>query len=255
MSLKLGLLPVTYGADLLGKNGSHCPCLLPLPSCLSSEAVMLSQVFGNGDGIILLTHDGRTYPLRLLLTQSQHYLLPVDRPRETEAEHQALALVAHDVFKKMMHNLEAWFRDASSSTFIAGEQQPASALPQSTISAVSDPAEWDQSEAVNKPHQPAAGTSHLSRPSWDGHHYCGDEFAPDLSDDHLAYLKDFYKHVPEEYYSQLHVPVVTPSNFETFIAASEHHGQQWHLQERGMCCGRLSLAAHRSGLIFGFPAD
>ena len=69
----------TFAADVLGGEGSMCPALLSNPSLRKKKASLLLDYFDNGDGVMVVSDgaDGWHY-LRLLLTDSGHYLLPID---------------------------------------------------------------------------------------------------------------------------------------------------------------------------------
>ena len=69
----------SYRADVLGGDGSLCPALLSNPALRRQKAAILSDWFSNGDGVLVIqTEERECHFLRLLLTDSGHYLLPVD---------------------------------------------------------------------------------------------------------------------------------------------------------------------------------
>eukprot|EP00435_Cladocopium_sp_Y103_P070472 s308_g35.t1 len=74
--------PITYTADVLGGDGSFCPALVGNPALRQMNAVIFSNWFNNGDGLIMVgsqqdeTMHHRMF--RLLLTDSGHYMLPTD---------------------------------------------------------------------------------------------------------------------------------------------------------------------------------
>ena len=74
----------TFAADVLGGEGSMCPALLSNPSLRKKKASLLLDYFDNGDGVMVVSDgaDGWHY-LRLLLTDSGHYLLPIDHHSRT----------------------------------------------------------------------------------------------------------------------------------------------------------------------------
>ena len=87
-------VPVNFGngrgsftADVLGGEGSLCPALLSNPALRKLSSVIFTNFFDNGDGL-LACHaqdaESSSSPsewshFRLLLTDSGHYLLPVDQ--------------------------------------------------------------------------------------------------------------------------------------------------------------------------------
>ena len=90
----------SFSADVLGGEGSLCPALLSNPALRRQQASILTDWFSNGDGCLVvrsskLQENGHRKKdvdasewcyLRLLLTDSGHYLLPVDDPRELSKE-------------------------------------------------------------------------------------------------------------------------------------------------------------------------
>ena len=75
---------IAYKGDVLGGEGSLCPALVGNPTLRQQQAAMYADWFPNGDGLLaihreeLLGDDKKPILLRLLLTDSGHYLLPVD---------------------------------------------------------------------------------------------------------------------------------------------------------------------------------
>ena len=79
----------TFKADVLGGEGSLCPALLSNPALRRQRAAILSNWFANGDGALgVQTETGDLHVLRLLLTDSGHYLLPTDEKRSMPADDQ-----------------------------------------------------------------------------------------------------------------------------------------------------------------------
>eukprot|EP00438_Fugacium_kawagutii_P022015 Skav200851 [mRNA] locus=scaffold2484:58683:61535:+ [translate_table: standard] len=88
---------ITYKGDVLGGEGSLCPALVGNPTLRQQQAALFSDWFANGDGLLaihkqeLLEEDRKPILLRLLLTDSGHYLLPTDQdsadvPREAHEQ-------------------------------------------------------------------------------------------------------------------------------------------------------------------------
>ena len=89
---------------------------------------------------------------------------------------------------------------------------------------------------------------------WSEDRYDGDRFPTHWSEERARAAQVKYEAMPEEYYTSSGYPVVTPENFETFIAAHRDHPVRWDLQERCSGSGRLSAEAQKQ-LIVGFPVD
>ena len=76
-------MDAVYTADVIGNEGSLCPALVGNPALCAMKASLHSCWFENQDGL-LVTWDSRCkdkpkmYMFRVLLTDSGHYLLPLD---------------------------------------------------------------------------------------------------------------------------------------------------------------------------------
>ena len=86
MSIPIGLLGIrsaAYSADVIGGASSGCPGLIPLRTLLSNGCLISCGAFSNGDGSLAMKlkdkHGSPRYAAqRLLLTDSGHYLLPIN---------------------------------------------------------------------------------------------------------------------------------------------------------------------------------
>ena len=88
-----GLPGATFQTDLIGNEGSACPGLMPLPSMVDCSGTVVCNVYDNHDGILIISAPGkrkRDRPLvalvRLLYTDSNHYLMPTDKIHQTARE-------------------------------------------------------------------------------------------------------------------------------------------------------------------------
>ncbi|CAE8585305.1 unnamed protein product, partial [Polarella glacialis] len=73
-----GIKSSTFTADVIGKQGSKCPALLPNPSMRAANMGLLTNFFENGDGMLIVHDNGKRLLYRCLLTESGHYILPTD---------------------------------------------------------------------------------------------------------------------------------------------------------------------------------
>ena len=90
----------SFSADVLGNEGSLCPALLPNPSLRRLHAGVLTEWFENGDGLLVFGEpsevgdSSRVITLRILLTETGHYILPVDQqPNEIVEEAQTKVIM------------------------------------------------------------------------------------------------------------------------------------------------------------------
>ena len=86
----IGIAKASFSADVLGGISSKCPSLIPLVSLLNAGCIISCGYFSNNDGLLgIRTTDGTICAQRLLLTDSGHYLLPIDnfnKPRDWKTD-------------------------------------------------------------------------------------------------------------------------------------------------------------------------
>ena len=86
----------SFSADVIGGEGSLCPALIGNPSLRAMKSVLLTQFFQNNDGL-LVCHAGPTNDkptmIRLLLTDSGHYIIPLDGVQHVEREDRQKAVL------------------------------------------------------------------------------------------------------------------------------------------------------------------
>ena len=98
-----------FSADVLGGEGSLCPALLSNPALRKQRAAILCDYFANGDGVLVVPGDkeitDKEQPewsyIRLLLTDSGHYLLPTDDRRP----------VSQNTKREVAGHMFTWSRD------------------------------------------------------------------------------------------------------------------------------------------------
>ncbi|CAE7420861.1 RE2 [Symbiodinium natans] len=94
----------SFSADVIGGEGSLCPALLSNPALRKQRASILTDWFSNGDGVLATWDDNHGWHyMRMLLTDSGHYLLPVDDARE----------VSEETTKKANKQLYLWAAETS----------------------------------------------------------------------------------------------------------------------------------------------
>ena len=75
-------LEASYTADVIGGDGSRCPALVGNPALCATHASLHSYWFDNRDGLLTTWDTSSKKPslhmFRVLLTDSNHYLLPLD---------------------------------------------------------------------------------------------------------------------------------------------------------------------------------
>ena len=102
LTMATGGQPIRYTAEVLGGEGSLCPALVGNPTLRRMGASILTDWFQNGDGLLVLNSKddleeevNHVRFLRILLTDSGHYILPCDGVKDEkvpkETKHEAIA--------------------------------------------------------------------------------------------------------------------------------------------------------------------
>ena len=103
---------LTYTADVLGGEGSYCPALVGNPALRDMNAVIFSNWFQGGDGLIMVgaPQDDIMHHrmFRLLLTDSGHYMLPTDQGNSEKVPGQAKREAVLFCAKAAARSTELW---------------------------------------------------------------------------------------------------------------------------------------------------
>ena len=75
---------ITFTGEIIGGDGSLCPALVGNPSLRGLHAIMFTSWFENDDGLLVICPKDEPEMMRLLLTDSGHYILPTDTSAATE---------------------------------------------------------------------------------------------------------------------------------------------------------------------------
>ena len=95
-----GVTDAHYRADVIGGEASMCPALVGNPALVNMKAVLASNWFENKDGLLIIPEgDNDLNLIRLLYTDSKHYLLPLDE-KTSAANHRAEAEKARSFLMK-----------------------------------------------------------------------------------------------------------------------------------------------------------
>ena len=130
----LGLKRAGYSADVIGGPASMCPGLIPLRTLMANGCLMACGFFPGGDGVLAIKVENQRWAAqRLLLTDSGHYLLPIDHfnapsdPTLNKAAKQAGAAI----IKSISHNGSNNKSNITSTTFDhdSDTEQPAHNFP------------------------------------------------------------------------------------------------------------------------------
>ena len=69
-----------FSGDILGGTSTLCPPLVPNPKLIKMRCGVLCGYYENGDGLLLFQNAAvPVMEYRLLLTDSEYYLLPIGR--------------------------------------------------------------------------------------------------------------------------------------------------------------------------------
>ena len=279
VSLPFGIgsdsLPANYTADLIGGAGSTCPALLPNTSLRQLRTVMLTQWYDNGDGVMICSTNGlrvddpkaQLVVMRLLLSESGHYILPVNKEDQQMSDNdvrrittlwkgnadQATALEQtdmNDVEKDKTVDLqfqcqvtEIDNKETDTMDTKNGKKEEQFNLQDSRKQVAED----------ELPIQVMMNDNYMQEYMDTEQEYQGDVFPGHLPEGKLRYLQKMYKAVPEEFYTKTKRQPATPRNVRSWW--KKRQGGHFHFWEWCSGSGRLSLLAMLAGLCVMFPVD
>ena len=105
---------VSYRGDVIRGAGSLCPALVGNPTLRQQQAALFSDWFPNGDGLLsihrpeMLGPDQKPIMLRLLLTDSGHYLLPTDGKSKSQVSEGTSAKVSFLTRSLVEPSMKQW---------------------------------------------------------------------------------------------------------------------------------------------------
>ena len=294
-----GGVPGNYSADLIGGHGSTCPALLPNTSLRQMRSAVLTQWYENGDGILVCsTNDLRPDQpganlviLRLLLTESGHYVLPIQKDlavaaisddekeqirrlwtgQHQQQPYQATTLEQTDIKQqnidedkdkeKLQFNMDCNPKDLiqnNSKDLIQSDSKDlihCSNCEQPAVDVPNDGLRTGHQQVADDepPIQVLMGNDFNMDYDEGVYDYGGDVFPGHLPEGKLRYLQKMYKAVPEEFYTKTRKTPVTPRNARSWM--KKRKGSKFHFWEWCSGSGRLSLIALLSGLCVLFPID
>ncbi len=290
--LLTGSVDVTWTTNLLGDEGSTCPCLLANDTILFYNGTVYTNILPNKDGILSLVlqkPNGRqaSFFFRLLLTDSGHYILPIDGRRRVNARKE------HEELKKAVQR-----RTLQMTTTVSPEKEqltlllennestPRTGIGIGTTSTSTKTVHFQDKEEEILPTPspkildnnlttiPTTSTRTDTSNDWmtcfANHHddalakawktvtgspYTDDLFPKTFTDEDYKVHASKYKNIPEEFYTFSGLPVITPENAQDWIDKVSKVVKDLHFQEFMSGSGRLSWGAYCSGLKVAFPVD
>ncbi|CAE8728215.1 unnamed protein product, partial [Polarella glacialis] len=109
-----GIKSSTFTADVIGKQGSKCPALLPNPSMRAANMGLLTNFFENGDGMLIVHDNGKRLLYRCLLTESGHYILPTDNIKNNNHVGEKATIKVSAFYAAVLHDAQQQWSDISS---------------------------------------------------------------------------------------------------------------------------------------------
>ena len=107
-----GGCPISYTGEVIGGDGSLCPALIGNPSLRKMHCSIFTEHFVNGDGLLVLNSmqdtDQPLKMMRLLLTDSGHYILPTDHQRSSRVSAETQKEVAIFCSRVATTSSERW---------------------------------------------------------------------------------------------------------------------------------------------------
>ncbi|CAE8680712.1 unnamed protein product [Polarella glacialis] len=114
MPIVPGIKSSTFTADVIGKQGSKCPALLPNPSMRAANMGLLTNFFENGDGMLTVHDNGKRLLYRCLLTESGHYILPTDNVKNNNNVDEKATRKASAFYAAVLQDATQQWSDISS---------------------------------------------------------------------------------------------------------------------------------------------
>ena len=248
-------VPASYTADLIGGQGSTCPALLPNTSLRQMRAAVMTEWFDNGDGALVVSANGKKLNdpssellvMRMLLSESGHYILPVDRQDqwiEESEKKDILSMWRRRRSQDAATALEQTCHQESKLEFVVQEENEKEENKKNITAVV---------EEDEMPNILVVDSFDYKYDESEKKDYEGDVFPGHLQEGKLKYLKKMYRAVPEMFYTKTRTTPVTPRNARSWARA--RRGSKPHFWEWCSGSGKLSLLCLLSGLSVMFPVD
>ena len=283
--------PASYTADLIGGQGSLCPALLPNTSLRQMRSAVFTEWYQNGDGVLVCSPNGQRldHPdanlviMRILLTESGHYIIPINQQSDNIISDEDKVNIkkmlqgnsqpsqtttleqtgnnnhgTNDLLNSDKNQISSDNKDKlqfKSEETSAGNQIHDGLRMDPVSNGLSDGLRGDSKQVASdeQPIQVLLGKDYNIDYDESSTEYAGDIFPGHLEDGKLRYLQKMYRAIPEEFYTKTKKVPVTPYNARSW--ARKHKGKTFHLWEWCSGSGRLSLLALLSGLCVLFPID
>ena len=104
-----GPFEAEFSMDSIGKSGDKCPFLYSNRTCISQKNIFFASYYENGDALLIYPNlHNKSYGIRLLLTDSGHYLIPVsnfEKSPEERSQIQQANLHATKEYENMTKHL------------------------------------------------------------------------------------------------------------------------------------------------------
>ncbi|OLQ14518.1 hypothetical protein AK812_SmicGene1358 [Symbiodinium microadriaticum] len=234
-----GLSKASYVADVVGGEASCCPALVGNPALVNMGATIAANWFTNKDGLLIVPNDQPNSDdepyvlLRLLYTDSRHYMLPLDEQTSANEEKHRAQTFLTTISKSASRSKAAAVYDVCSWSVVDhdGPSFATSSISQEATSTAQDEA-------------------YFQTPST----YPGDSFPDHMLQPQTQRLERYYSGMKEEYYTKSAKAQITPRNFSRWRQTRGSTGpvQLWELFSGS---ARLSYMALLAGLAVAFPVD
>ena len=283
--------PASYTADLIGGQGSLCPALLPNVSLRQMRSAVFTEWFENGAGMMVCSPGGQRLDdpeahlsvMRILLTESGHYIIPINQQSDCDISEEDKAKI-RQMFQGSSKPYQGTSQEQTGNNlhdsddhvdcdknqiqcnnkdklqFKTDDEKTGNEIHDGlrmdpVSNGLCDGLRGDQKQVASdeQPVQVLLEKNYNLDYDESSQDYTGDVFPGHLEDGKLRYLQKMHKAIPEEYYTKTRKTPVTPNNARSW--AKKNKGKKFHLWEWCSGSGRLSLLALLSGLCVLFPID
>ena len=199
-------------------------------------AVIASNWFNNNDGLLIIPGDegGRPHLLRLLFTDSRHYMLPLDGVKAENTEHDRVQTFMNAAYEESRGQWsdtrhQAWYCTTvfnATTTNVPELKRSSTDISEQPLSdiAAEEPYPPDQERTHHEEEPRGLPTGQLTDEVMKNSEteiyfqapmaYPGDNYPASLEPDLVTKLTRRYKAVKEEFYTRTGRRVITPDNFQ-----------------------------------------
>ena len=121
---------------LIGGEGGRCPILCCLSAVIQNKVDLLQGVYENGNGIAIVSGGPTVFCLRMLYTDSKHYLLPTDEVPTSEEQYECTTRAANHlqgVRQRLVQRMQKQLKDLAGQNESQSQRRPSKSQPKQRL--------------------------------------------------------------------------------------------------------------------------